>query len=130
MAHHADQSASANGTAPKLLKLSNDSARQTPTEIVENIVALKKCEFKPDPKALESLKEMGFAEQQIVDALRANKNRAEKAAEWLVNSHHSPANDGDIGLDTNSHLFNALVTNSTIRLGLSNPKMLLAFLSI
>ncbi|CAG7730808.1 unnamed protein product, partial [Allacma fusca] len=102
----------------------------TPMGIIHGLAEAKKREFRPNQKAFESLREMGFADEDICNALRACKNNKDHACEWLLSGGGVVIDDVDTGLDQNSHLFNALVTNPTIRLGLNCPKTLLAFLGI
>jgi len=102
----------------------------TPMGIVKGLAEVKRREFRPSSKAVQSLKEMGFGGEQIIEALRATKNSKDAACEWLLAGKTAPPQDVETGLDQNSHLFNALVTSPTIRLGLNSPKTLLAFLGI
>jgi Kip1 ubiquitination-promoting complex protein 2 len=102
----------------------------TPMGIIHGLAEAKKREFRPNQKAFESLREMGFTDEDICNALRACKNNKDHACEWLLSGGGVVIDDVDTGLDQNSHLFNALVTNPTIRLGLNCPKTLLAFLGI
>lgn len=98
--------------------------------IVNGLAEVRKREFRPNLKAIDALKEMGFKEEdQIVEALRATKNNKDAAVE-LLTAGKVNTDDLEAGLDQNSHLFSALVSAPTIRLGLSNPKTLLAFLNI
>jgi len=75
---------------------------------------------------------MGFEDEQIIKALRANKNSKDAAREWVnAGKGKLPMEADDTnGLDHNSHLFTALVSAPTVRLGLNNPKTLLAFMNI
>lgn len=98
--------------------------------LIEGLIKLKKLEFHPDEKAIEGLKEMGFNEYEIIDALRLNKNKQEKATEWLLNTDRINTEDITTGLDPHCHLYKAITENPVIRLGLSTPKSLLAFFGI
>ncbi|CAL8134222.1 unnamed protein product [Orchesella dallaii] len=101
----------------------------TPHGIISGLTEAKKREFRPNMKAFEGLKEMGFNDEQIVEGLRANKNAKDAACEWILAGKKN-TNDEEEGLDQNGHLFAALVSAPTIRLGLNSPKTLLAFLNI
>ena len=102
----------------------------TPEGIIIGLIEVRKREFRPHPPVLEALKSMGYKEREIVDALRASRNSKAAATVWLSGKERIVPDDSANGLDTNSRLFAALVANPTIRLGLSNPKTLLAFLGI
>jgi len=100
----------------------------TPMGIVRALKELRKREFRPNFTAVAELKEMGFEEQEVIDALRICRNSKEAAADILRSG--KKAEDYEAGLDPTGHLFNSLVSAPSIRLGLSHPKTLVAFLNI
>ncbi|XP_054467815.1 ubiquitin-associated domain-containing protein 1 [Anoplopoma fimbria] len=103
-----------------------DSIRQDElTEIFKRI--RRKREFRPDSRAVIALMEMGFDEKEVVDALRVNNNQQDAACEWLLGDRKPSPEDLDKGIDTNSPLFQAILENPVVQLGLTNPKTLLAF---
>ncbi|XP_019741073.1 ubiquitin-associated domain-containing protein 1 [Hippocampus comes] len=95
------------------------------TEIFKRI--RRKREFRPDSRAVFALMEMGFEEKQVIDALKVNNNQQDAACEWLLGDKKPSAEDLDKGIDTNSPLFQAILENPVVQLGLTNPKTLLAF---
>ncbi|XP_005987440.1 ubiquitin-associated domain-containing protein 1 isoform X2 [Latimeria chalumnae] len=95
------------------------------TEIFRKI--RRKREFRPDPRAVIALMEMGFDEKEVIDALRVNNNQQDAACEWLLGDRKPSPEDLDKGIDTNSPLFQAILDNPVVQLGLTNPKTLLAF---
>ncbi|CAL8344615.1 unnamed protein product [Lota lota] len=95
------------------------------TEIFKRI--RRKREFRPDSRAVIALMEMGFEEKEVVDALRVNNNQQDAACEWLLGDRKPSPEDLDKGIDTNSPLFQAILENPVVQLGLTNPKTLLAF---
>ncbi|XP_028919798.1 ubiquitin-associated domain-containing protein 1 [Ornithorhynchus anatinus] len=95
------------------------------TEIFKKI--RRKREFRPDPRAVIALMEMGFDEKEVVDALRVNNNQQSAACEWLLGDRKPSPEDLDKGIDTDSPLFQAILDNPVVQLGLTNPKTLLAF---
>ncbi|XP_038601040.1 ubiquitin-associated domain-containing protein 1 [Tachyglossus aculeatus] len=95
------------------------------TEIFKKI--RRKREFRPDPRAVIALMEMGFDEKEVVDALRVNNNQQNAACEWLLGDRKPSPEDLDKGIDTDSPLFQAILDNPVVQLGLTNPKTLLAF---
>lgn len=76
-------------------------------------------------KAVEKLKEMGFAEEDIVDALQVTGNHESSACEWLLGERRKSLEDLDVGLDPEGPIYKAIMNNPTIQLSLTNPKMLL-----
>uniref|UniRef100_A0A8C2G1X1 Ubiquitin-associated domain-containing protein 1 n=1 Tax=Cyprinus carpio TaxID=7962 RepID=A0A8C2G1X1_CYPCA len=95
------------------------------TEIFKRI--RRKREFRPDSRAVIALMEMGFDEKEVIDALRVNNNQQDAACEWLLGDRKPTPEDLDKGIDTNSPLFQAILENPVVQLGLTNPKTLLAF---
>ncbi|XP_062815998.1 ubiquitin-associated domain-containing protein 1 [Anolis carolinensis] len=95
------------------------------TEIFKKI--RRKREFRPDPRAVVALMEMGFDEREVVDALRVNNNQQNAACEWLLGDRKPTPEDLDKGIDPASPLFQAILENPVVQLGLTNPKTLLAF---
>ncbi|XP_030063471.1 ubiquitin-associated domain-containing protein 1 [Microcaecilia unicolor] len=102
-----------------------DTTKDELTEIFKKI--RRKREFRPDPRAIIALMEMGFDEKEIVDALRVNNNQQDAACEWLLGDRKPSPEDLDKGIDTSSPLFQAILDNPVVQLGLTNPKTLLAF---
>uniref|UniRef100_A0A3B1KLF0 Ubiquitin-associated domain-containing protein 1 n=1 Tax=Astyanax mexicanus TaxID=7994 RepID=A0A3B1KLF0_ASTMX len=95
------------------------------TEIFKRI--RRKREFRPDSRAVIALMEMGFDEKEVIDALRVNNNQQDAACEWLLGDRKPSPEELDKGIDTNSPLFQAILENPVVQLGLTNPKTLLAF---
>uniref|UniRef100_A0ABM5F5L7 Ubiquitin-associated domain-containing protein 1 n=1 Tax=Pogona vitticeps TaxID=103695 RepID=A0ABM5F5L7_9SAUR len=95
------------------------------TEIFKKI--RRKREFRPDPRAVIALMEMGFDEREVVDALRVNNNQQNAACEWLLGDRKPTPEDLEKGIDPASPLFQAILENPVVQLGLTNPKTLLAF---
>ncbi|KAA8592564.1 hypothetical protein FQN60_018019 [Etheostoma spectabile] len=125
-------SAAASASGPNLLRSlssqlsTEESSRQDElTEIFKRI--RRKREFRPDSRAVIALMEMGFDEKEVVDALRVNNNQQDAACEWLLGDRKPSPEDLDKGIDTNSPLFQAILENPVVQLGLTNPKTLLAF---
>lgn len=103
-----------------------DGARQDElTEIFKKI--RRKREFRPDSRVVIALMEMGFDEKEVIDALRVNNNQQNAACEWLLGDRKPSPEDLDKGIGTNSPLFQAILENPVVQLGLTNPKTLLAF---
>ncbi|KAM4664390.1 ubiquitin-associated domain-containing protein 1 [Discoglossus pictus] len=103
----------------------SDDPKDELTEIFKKI--RRKREFRPDPRAVIALMEMGFDEKEVIDALRVNNNQQDAACEWLLGDRKPSPEDLDKGIDTTSPLFQAILDNPVVQLGLTNPKTLLAF---
>ncbi|NXN25302.1 UBAC1 protein, partial [Nycticryphes semicollaris] len=116
---------SAEVTAGPSSEAGGEEAKDELTEIFKKI--RRKREFRPDPRAVIALMEMGFDEKEVVDALRVNNNQQNAACEWLLGDRKPSPEDLDKGIDTNSPLFQAILENPVVQLGLTNPKTLLAF---
>ncbi|NXH66334.1 UBAC1 protein, partial [Hydrobates tethys] len=116
---------SAEETAGPSSEADGEEAKDELTEIFKKI--RRKREFRPDPRAVIALMEMGFDEKEVVDALRVNNNQQNAACEWLLGDRKPSPEDLDKGIDTNSPLFQAILENPVVQLGLTNPKTLLAF---
>ncbi|KAF0034210.1 hypothetical protein F2P81_014276 [Scophthalmus maximus] len=122
----ASASASASASVLSSQSSTDESSRQDElTEIFKRI--RRKREFRPDSRAVIALMEMGFDEKEVVDALRVNNNQQDAACEWLLGDRKPSPEDLDKGIDTNSPLFQAILENPVVQLGLTNPKTLLAF---
>lgn len=90
----------------------------------------KRKDFKPNKKAMSNLKEMGFSETAILDALRIHSNSQEAACEWLLGDRRPKPVDLQVGLDTSSAIYRSIVGNPVVQLGLCSPKTLLALLQM
>uniref|UniRef100_A0A8C4SM60 UBA domain containing 1 n=1 Tax=Erpetoichthys calabaricus TaxID=27687 RepID=A0A8C4SM60_ERPCA len=101
-----------------------DSKQDELTDIFKRI--RRKREFRPDSRAVIALMEMGFDEKEVIDALRVNNNQQDAACDWLLGDRKPSPEDLDTGIDPNSPLFQAILENPVVQLGLTNPKILLA----
>lgn len=100
------------------------------SNILKSLRAYRKREFRPNQKTLQHLMEMGFAESDVIDALRATRNDGEAACELLICNKKPPSEDIDEGIDHDSPLFKAIMANPVVQLGLNNPRCLLAFIQM
>ncbi|CAF0791010.1 unnamed protein product [Adineta steineri] len=82
--------------------------------------------FQPNMKAIQSLKEIGFAQDDIVTALRMFNNDKNLACEYLLSDKQQQQNMNDAeteqGLDPNSSIFQSIMQNSIVQRTLNNPK--------
>ncbi|XP_029054166.2 ubiquitin-associated domain-containing protein 1 isoform X2 [Osmia bicornis bicornis] len=98
--------------------------------LLESFHFYKKMDFKPNSKTVQSLLEMGFDEKGIINALKVTGNNQINACEWLLGERRHSLQDLNEGFDSESPIFKAIMSNSHIQLSLTNPKMLLVYLSI
>ncbi|KAG9354199.1 hypothetical protein JZ751_012323, partial [Albula glossodonta] len=120
----------AGATAPLLQRASSQSSTEDskPDELTEIFKRIRrKREFRPDSRAVIALMEMGFDEKEVIDALRVNNNQQDAACDWLLGDRKPSPEDLDKGIDTNSPLFQAILENPVVQLGLTNPKTLLEY---
>nr|XP_048308665.1 ubiquitin-associated domain-containing protein 1 isoform X7 [Myodes glareolus] len=101
----------------------DEEARDELTEVFKKI--RRKREFRADARAVISLMEMGFDEKEVIDALRVNNNQQNAACEWLLGDRKPSPEELDQGIDPSSPLFQAILDNPVVQLGLTNPKTLL-----
>uniref|UniRef100_A0A8D1PL04 Calmodulin regulated spectrin associated protein 1 n=1 Tax=Sus scrofa TaxID=9823 RepID=A0A8D1PL04_PIG len=106
-----------------LIEHGDEEARDELTEIFKKI--RRKREFRADARAVVSLMEMGFDEKEVMDALRVNNNQQNAACEWLLGDRKPSPEELDQGIDPESPLFQAILDNPVVQLGLTNPKTLL-----
>lgn len=97
---------------------------------LESLRQYRKMEFKLNKKAMRSLVEMGFEEKNVVGALKITGNDHANACEWLLGERRPSLQDLDEGIDTDGQIYKAIMSNPHIQLSLTNPKVLIAFLSI
>ncbi|GLH04767.1 Ubiquitin-associated domain-containing protein 1 [Gryllus bimaculatus] len=106
------------------------SVTQTVASLLDSFRAFKRQDFKPNTKALNNLMEMGFGEDDAIDALRITGNNQASACEWLLGERRPSLEDLDTGLDPEGPIYKAIMSNPAIQLSLTSPKMLYAFLSM
>ena len=87
----------------------------------------RKKEFIPNSRALATLKEMGFEEEDVVMALKYSTNNQERALDWLLGDRQPVDQTLDGGLDPGSALYAAIMDHPVVQLGMTNPRILHAF---
>uniref|UniRef100_A0A1B6FPC1 UBA domain-containing protein n=1 Tax=Cuerna arida TaxID=1464854 RepID=A0A1B6FPC1_9HEMI len=110
--------------------VTGDNPLHTINKLLRDIRDFHYRHFEPSPKALETLQNMGFSQDDVVEALRVTGNNQVSACEWLCGERDPAVTQPDAGLDPEGQLYKALMNNPAIQLGLHNPKIMLAFLSI
>ncbi|KAH9503386.1 Ubiquitin-associated domain-containing protein 1 [Bulinus truncatus] len=98
--------------------------------ILETIRAFQRREFRPNPRVLQNLLEMGFVEKEAIHALRLTRNSQDAACDWLLSDKKERPDTIDQGLDPNSPVYKAILAHPSVQLGLNSPRCLLAFLQM
>ncbi|PSN39238.1 Ubiquitin-associated domain-containing protein 1 [Blattella germanica] len=106
-------------------KSKQQSVTQSVASLLESFRAFKRRDFKPNEKALQTLMDMGFSEEDVRDALRITGNNQAAACEWLLGERRPSLEDLDTGLDPEGPIYKAIMSNPAIQLSLTSPKMLL-----
>ncbi|OAD55286.1 Ubiquitin-associated domain-containing protein 1 [Eufriesea mexicana] len=90
----------------------------------------RKMDFKPNSKAVQLLLEMGFKKNNITEALKITGNNQINACEWLLGERRHSLQDLDKELDSDNPIYKAIMNDPRIQLNLTNPNMLLVYLSL
>lgn len=98
--------------------------------IVESYRAFKRKSFRPNSKALNNLKKMGFQESLVLDALWIHTNNEVAACEWLLSDRRPRKDDLRRGLSVKSPIYKAIINDATIQLGLLKPRILYSLLQL
>ncbi|XP_014481319.1 PREDICTED: ubiquitin-associated domain-containing protein 1 [Dinoponera quadriceps] len=98
--------------------------------LLESFRQYKRMEFKPNKRVYQSLVEMGFKEKDIIGALKITGNDQSNACEWLLGGRRRSLQDLDEGMEIDGPIYKAIMNNPHIQLSLTNPKMLLAYISM
>uniref|UniRef100_A0A1B6CMQ4 UBA domain-containing protein n=1 Tax=Clastoptera arizonana TaxID=38151 RepID=A0A1B6CMQ4_9HEMI len=109
--------------------LSEDGNKDNPVLIITNLLdylkSYRQKYFEPEQNILKNMIEMGFPAEECIDALREAGNNGLTVFEWLFGDEQIRIKYNiDMGLDVEGPIYNALFKNSTIQLGLHNPKLL------
>ncbi|CAF0741563.1 unnamed protein product [Didymodactylos carnosus] len=102
----------------------------SPTGPFRSFREIRQQRFRPSRSALNSLKEVGFSEEDILVALRACNNDKNVACEWLLGEKNSHRDDYESGLDPESSIYKAIMSNSVVQIALNNPKTFFVMLQI
>lgn len=80
----------------------------------------------PQPDMIRLIRDMGFAEKDVIAALKLTKNNHSAACDWLIGNRtktqHEMDDDAN-GLAMDSPILQALLRSSHVQLSLSNPKI-------
>ncbi|RXG59044.1 Ubiquitin-associated domain-containing protein 1 [Armadillidium vulgare] len=82
--------------------------------------------FVADPRALKSLKDLGYGEDISKEALRITCNNESLAKDFLEGK--TPAETFKKGFDRDSHIMSAILESPVVQVALSKPKTLFALM--
>ncbi|XP_074599336.1 kip1 ubiquitination-promoting complex subunit 2 isoform X2 [Brevipalpus obovatus] len=98
--------------------------------IVDSYRKFKRKHFKPNPEHFKNLKQLGFEDNEILDALWIHCNNEVLAVDWLLKERRPKSEDLIRGLKKDSPIYKALLENPIVQLGLFKPKVFFAFLQL
>ncbi|CAK9799827.1 Ubiquitin-associated domain-containing protein 1 [Anthophora quadrimaculata] len=98
--------------------------------LLQSFYHYRKMDFKPNSRAVQSLLQMGFEEKGIIDALKVTGNNQDNACEWLLGERRYSLQDLDKELDSDNPIYKVIMNDPRIQLSLTNPNMLLVYLSM
>ncbi|XP_032455431.1 ubiquitin-associated domain-containing protein 1 isoform X2 [Nasonia vitripennis] len=98
--------------------------------ILDSFHQYQKMDFKPSATLVQSLEEMGFAKEEVLETLKITGNNHANACAWLLGERRPSLQNLYEGMDPEGPIYDAIMNNPQIQLSLTNPKMLLAYLSM
>lgn len=98
--------------------------------LLDSYSRFRKMDFKPNGPAFEILSEMGFEEKNVIEALKITGNNRTNACEWLLGERKESLQDVDKELDSDNPIYKTIMNDPRIQLSLTNPNMLLLYLTI
>lgn len=102
-----------------------------------------RMEIPPPDHMVRLIKDMGFDEPDVIDALKITKNNYSAACDWLIGNRAtltlhqrrngtgsgSSVSNGLDGLPSDSPILQALLSSPNVQMSLSNPKIFLGIFS-
>ncbi|XP_050324084.1 ubiquitin-associated domain-containing protein 1 isoform X1 [Bactrocera neohumeralis] len=110
--------------------LTNDSIVENTEALLEIVRIYSHRDMPPTPETINSLVEMGFEETEVLKALKKTCNNKAAACEWLCGNRTGSLIELREGLSQDSPILKAILEMPQVQMNLSNPKILIAFLSI
>ena len=91
---------------------------------------VKRKQFRVNTKAVTNLRQMGFDDDEVLDALWIHTNNEVAACEWLLSDRRPNNDDLKHGLKKDSPIYKAITNDATIQLGLMKSRIFFAFLQL
>ncbi|XP_036334412.1 ubiquitin-associated domain-containing protein 1 [Rhagoletis pomonella] len=110
--------------------ITNDSIVENTEALLEIVRIYSHRDIPPSPETISSLVEMGFEETEVLNALKKTCNNKAAACEWLCGNRTGSLIELREGLSQDSPILKAILEMPQVQMNLSNPKILIAFLSI
>ncbi|XP_067628098.1 ubiquitin-associated domain-containing protein 1 isoform X2 [Eurosta solidaginis] len=110
--------------------LTNDSIVENTEALLEIVRIYSHRDIPPTTETISSLVEMGFEEAEVLIALKNTCNNKAAACEWLCGNRTGSLIELREGLSQDSPILKAILEMPQVQMNLSNPKILIAFLSI
>ncbi|XP_054739571.1 ubiquitin-associated domain-containing protein 1 isoform X1 [Anastrepha obliqua] len=110
--------------------ITNDSIVENTEALLEIVRIYSHRDIPPTPETISSLVEMGFEETEVLQALKKTCNNKAAACEWLCGNRTGSLIELREGLSQDSPILKAILDMPQVQMNLSNPKILIAFLSI
>lgn len=105
-----------------------DTQADPAKKILRRFLDYRKKWFQPNQQALKAITDMGYREDQVIDALRAANNNEKAAVDILLDKQEIGAEDQ--GLERDSPIISAIMASPVIQLALPKPKTLLALMML
>lgn len=90
----------------------------------------KRRTFRVNQKAVTNLKQMGFEEDEVLDGLWLHTNNEVAACEWLLSDRRPTSLDLRLGLKSSSPVYQAMLADPTVGLGLLKPRILFSLMQL
>lgn len=90
----------------------------------------KRRTFRVNKKAVTNLKQMGFEEEEVLDALWLHTNNEVAACEWLLSERRPTSLDLRLGLKSTSPVHQAILSDATVSLGLMKARILFSLMQL
>lgn len=110
--------------------LTNDTIVENTEALLEIVRIYSHRDMPPSPETINSLVEMGFEETEVLKALKKTCNNKAAACEWLCGNRTGSLIELREGLSQDSPILKAILEMPQVQMNLSNPKILIAFVSI
>lgn len=72
---------------------------------------------------IKTIVDMGFPENDVLEALKATRNNQAAACEWLVGNRDKSLTELKDGCNSESPVLKALLNSPQVQISLGNPKM-------
>lgn len=100
---------------------------QSTNENIEALLEIIRIHAQRDVPAtsemIKTIVDMGFPQNDVLEALKATRNNQAAACEWLVGNRDKSLTELREGLNSESPVLKALLNSPQVQISLGNPKM-------